>query len=167
MACLTQRWTLADLLDIRTSPIAKCADDWLRLLQHFHGEFMPWFLFSKMGGGFRSDQARRWTRSYNLQLQCSLYEHFVHRMSGPPYSLIEGAADEVPHVRQTELFQDFLNYPWHCLSLFCRQLRTRCTDIEIMRQDDKQIIHVWSHSAKHAIDFSERSHNALRQELHS
>ena len=88
-------------------------------------------------------------------------------MSNPPYSLIPMADPQVAADRRREIAFAFLRVPLHCLSLFCKRLRERCPDMRSLLGEGRHLIEAWSKSTFVGIDWTERMHGRMRQDLRS
>ena len=162
--------TLLDLLGSRTPVFAKMQSNLLSLLCDFRGEAVRWSLFAAFGGDFQQLHLRQFARCFLLQLSCSLYEHFEKKWSEPPYSLLLLLDDEsplAPLLEKRRRAQAFLNKPWHCCSMFLKQMRTRCATVPAVLAEGPAILRAWNESVPLGIDFVERSHAHLRLTLRS
>jgi hypothetical protein len=86
-------------------------------------------------------------------------------MSHPPYNLIRLLDETMARRDRRKIAEDFLSRPTECLSLFCRHLRARFPTVAGIVGDALQVIHAWSESAYISVDFCERSHAQMRQDL--
>ena len=159
--------TLADLCSESSSPIAKVQD---KIVGHLEGwgENAPlWQLFHCVGGSPNEHRSILRAKESLLQLSVACLDHFELRMCNPPYSPT-GLAD--PHLaadRRRQIATAFLRAPQHCLSLFCIRLRERYPELRSLLGEGRHLIEAWSTSTFVGIDWTERMHGRMRQDLRS
>lgn len=161
------RARLGDLLHPGKSPIVQCQRDLYALAQDFHSrDGSPWFLLAIFGIDFGDQKVRMEARRHILQLSAGMLHVFELRYAGWPHQLAWLTFPEsTPLVKQT-VFRAFRRHSKDCLDSFSRSLMNLCADEVGISTKGMLVISSWLASSV-SIDFSERTHAALRRDLTS
>lgn len=157
--------TLSQMLDLRTSPVARAEQGLCDLLADWRPASPGWRLLAALGCNFGGLEEAMRARSAVLGLCAALYDLFVLRFSQPPYTLLRLADPAAEASERLAVSTDFLARPDHCLSVFCRRLRDRCPSPQALMQEAPHIMTALSHGLAMGVDYTERSHATMRQEL--
>lgn len=157
------RASLADLCDLRESPLLTCADHLCKLLSEWGSGAPSWEILALSGADFSSVTLRCAARCQILRMFTGLHDYFFTRMRKPPYSLTPLCDARLPELARRGLAESFLAEPIDCLPPLCARLRALCPTIEDMLSAGVEIVRSWGASAMVAIDACERSHAQFRQ----
>jgi hypothetical protein len=162
---LRERITLVELV----GEVAECQEALLLLLERWGPDSEQWVLLRLVCGSeiMRDASIQMWSRSFIMQLSAAVNDHFEERMKHAPYSLMDVEDPSLPpHIVDSKI-NAFLAEDFHCLPLSCRRLRVRYPTFHAMRYNGARSMTALGLAAAHCIDFSERSHNQMRQDLRS
>ena len=162
------RATLYDLVSVDKSLLARASADLLAKL-HSWGQqgSLGWELLEIMGGDFKDEATRMWARAQLLHLIAGIIDVFELRYSRPPYTLLKFIDPDVPDSEKAKAFQSAQALHPHCRPLFVQRLLQQCPNIHSMRGRGVHIMRAFNEGSVIAVDFSERSHAQMRQDMRS
>jgi len=120
-----------------------------------------------VGGVFSDGESVFFAKSYLLQISCAMLDHFEMHMCHPPYVLVRLLTPGLRADIRQGIVADFRKRPLACMSLFCRRLRVRFPTYRALMRDGLSVVRAWADSVIVAVDFCERSHAQMRQDLKS
>lgn len=154
---------LSKLVDQADSIVAAAEQELCRLMQQWSPDAVAWRLLVAFGVDFDCADNAMSARAAVLAVSASLYDHFVHRLSQPPYTLAKLCDASVGAAEREAVASDFLGKPGHCLSLFCRRLRDHCPSPQALVREAPHIMAALDAGLSMGVDFIERSHASMRQ----
>jgi len=162
-----ERATLETLLNEPSALLAKTQRRMLELLQRWNPDTEFGFFLRAMGGNLNSMEVRMYYREVVLSTSCALFDHFEVMMSGPLYSVVRMGDRTLSRPECRELAVGFFGQPERCLPLSCQQIRKLFPTEQALMRAAPHLAQALSSGAFHAIDFAERTHAQVRQDLKS
>jgi hypothetical protein len=163
----TARASLLDMCAVDQNPIVCAQDRIVERLQAWGEEGPVWSAVRAVGVRFDDHRCALLAKRELLALAAGLVDHFEIRLSALPYSLISLISPAVSAADQRRIAYAFLQLPEHCLTEFCRRLRALFPTVDALLLHGRGIIEAWAQGSFVEIGRTERSHGAMRQELHS
>ena len=114
-----------------------------------------------------SREARDYCRVLLLQLPAGVVDVFELRLSGPPYRQMYMCFDDIPIETRTAVAVHVQREPLDCLPFACRRLLHVCPSTRDLLTTGAQILRALGLGTFPAIDFTERSHAAMRIDVAS
>ena len=163
-----RRITIFGLCHPRSSPLLEVQEAFVSLLSDFSPANAKWSLLNLVGGNFTCPRLRRSTRIHLIRLDAGVLDYFVIRMARPPYSsLAPGFRGILSDEFIDEKLDDMYAQPVECLPQMVLQLRKKYPRKAQFPVEGCPIVRKWSMTADVAMDFTERSHGQMRQDLQS
>lgn len=163
----TARATLQDLVSLDKSLVAASGQHLWALLAEWGAGSSKWELLEALGADMTDEKIKLWARAALLQLSAGLVDVFELRFSSPPYTAIHLGDDSVPLEERQAIAQELLEVLEHCKSLFLRRLLALCPTVPSLLHLGSHIARAWGQGSPLAIDYSERAHGAMRQDMRS
>lgn len=161
------RARLYDLISVDKSLVARANQQMLELLQAWRPGGGPWNLFEVMGGAYDDESTRMWARAQILQLSAGLTDTFELRYSRPPWNLFRFIDPHVSREEKAAAYRVARDMDPHCRPLFLQKLLVLCPTFEAMELRGMHILRAVNDGVQVSVDFSERSHAQMRQDMKS
>ena len=161
------RSSLFQLAHPASSPIPVFMGELSWLLTCWGGHEAAWMLLSLVGGDFASADLRVQARRQILQLLAGCFDLFEVRLSSPPYNLLALCHSDLSVPQRRDLVRGFMAENYACLPPLAKRLRDMFGTIPDMIFKAPRVLESWAKHTFCAIDFCERSHAAMRQDLRS
>lgn len=160
--------SLTALVHPKTSPIIMCQNKLWSMAKRFDlSESSPWLLLPKVGADLCMLEVKLYARKHILQLAAGVTQYFDMRMSEGVYRLSWTMFDDIPKEWTLDMLNKLFATPKGCRSFAVSQLVQMFPSIPMMMAKAPPIVRLLLETTATSIDFSERSHNQLRQDLHS
>jgi hypothetical protein len=160
-----KRATLADIVHPCRSPVAIAQQSLLALATDFNCDDGPWRLLTMLGLDPGDAALRRLARRNVLQVSAGFTDVFELRLEGAPYRHGWLTFPEVDQNIKEQIVRDFFDLDPRCLSFFCLRLRQLYPNARQFLREAPPIIIAWLLSTSTGIDFSERCHAVMRQDI--
>ena len=162
------RINLTQLLDPADSPLCSSQQALVTFASAFNSEAMSaWSLLGMVGCNMVSPVVRLAARRELLQLSGGLLEVFELRFSHPPYSLVLLDLQHVTVEHKNEILNFFFKEDVNRMSLLCKRLRQKYDTRSKMLHSGSKVVRFIADKAPISIDFSERTHAAMRTDVAS
>lgn len=162
------RATVADMVSIDKSPIARASQDLLSMLASWGPGSRAWEIVEVLGCDFGDESMRKFARSQIMHLCAGLVDVFELRYSLPPYTLLQTfTSPQVTFEQKSCAFEGARQMHPHCRSLFLKRLLELCPTMDAMLSKGAHILRAWAAGATISVDFSERSHAQMRCDMRS
>lgn len=156
---------IMDLMKPRTSVVTLAQVETFKLLSDWTpDEENPWFVLASFGMDFSDRALRLRVRSQVLQSSAGVLGSYELRMQKAPYSLTIMCMEEVAADVIDQVFLELESEPRECLPLFMRLWLDLFPTRALQLTKGKAVIRSWA-ASDICIDFSERSHGSMRQDL--
>ena len=167
-AALGHKMTLRDFVLPSLSPVSKAQTALAGLLSDISRENPSVGLLVAVGADLRALSLRIRSRAHFMKLSDGLVDHFSMRWARPPYSvLLLDPRVLVSEARKKEVEDDVLETPMECQPLLVRRWRARFPHRALLRTRCVEEANAFFEAATHSIDYVERQHTQLRNNLAS
>ena len=159
------KMSLADLCDPDVSPVVVAHEHIVELMAAWDETNDKCALMLHLGADFQDRDLRLGARAHFLRMESGLVTYYSIRLSHPPYSLTVMLTERLETVKDAAV-DNFFDLPFKCGSLMLQNWRTRFSREQFKRLGGDEV-RTWLHSCGVAIDFSERSHGQMRQDINT
>ena len=160
--------SLISLIHPKTSPIITAQNKLYRMARNFDiAEGSPWILLHKVGAHLEDLEVKLVVRRTILQLSVGLEQLFALRMNQGIYRLGWMVFSDIARNIIVDMLTTFFASPRECQSFAAVQLAKLYPTVAAMLKHGPAVLRTILEVTPTSIDFSERSHNQLRQDISS